>query len=210
MNYGQSRIAAAAHNCQRFTTVSPSYAYEIGGHGTIAAHSLKLRGIRNGIDPDIWDPETDMFLPMHYTSETVKEGKAAAKAALRSRLNLTGWQAENKPLIGVVSRLTAQKGVHLIKHSARRTLDRGGQFVLLGSAPDPKVQEDFNGLAASLRVCAFGLMCGSCLFTNLGKTYTGKPGALPDAQLCFCRARMQLSILRLTSHCHTSFMPHAI
>ena len=39
-----------------------------------------------------------------------------------------------------VSRLTPQKGVHLIKHCAYRTLDRGGQFVLLGSAPDPAVQ----------------------------------------------------------------------
>lgn len=42
--------------------------------------------------------------------------------------------------VGVVSRLTAQKGVPLIKHAAFRTTDRGGQFVLLGSAPDPKVR----------------------------------------------------------------------
>ncbi len=42
--------------------------------------------------------------------------------------------------MGVVSRLTGQKGVALIKHAAFRTVERGGQFVLLGSAPDPKVQ----------------------------------------------------------------------
>ena len=42
--------------------------------------------------------------------------------------------------MGVVSRLTGQKGVPLIKHAAFRTVERGGQFVLLGSAPDPKVQ----------------------------------------------------------------------
>ena len=44
------------------------------------------------------------------------------------------------PIIGVVTRLTHQKGIHLIKHAAWRTLERGGQFVLLGSAPDPRVQ----------------------------------------------------------------------
>lgn len=44
------------------------------------------------------------------------------------------------PLTQVVTRLTAQKGTHLIKHAAWRTLERGGQFVLLGSAPDPRVQ----------------------------------------------------------------------
>ena len=58
--------------------------------------------------------------------------------ALRERLGLTGWG--DKFIVGVVSRLTGQKGVHLIKHAAFRALERGGQFVLLGSAPDPKVQ----------------------------------------------------------------------
>eukprot|EP00955_Chlamydomonas_euryale_P100622 365296-Chlamydomonas_euryale.AAC.30 len=53
-------------------------------------------------------------------------------------------------MVGVVSRLTGQKGVHLIKHAAFRATERGGQFVLLGSAPDPKVQGEFNGLAASM------------------------------------------------------------
>lgn len=47
---------------------------------------------------------------------------------------------QDKPLAAVVTRLTHQKGTHLIKHAAWRTLERGAQFVLLGSAPDPKVQ----------------------------------------------------------------------
>ena len=58
--------------------------------------------------------------------------------ALRERIGLGGWG--DKFIVGVVSRLTPQKGVHLIKHSAFRAVERGGQFVLLGSAPDPKVQ----------------------------------------------------------------------
>jgi len=145
LNYGASLIGEAAYFSQRFTTVSPSYAWEIGGHPAIAANNSKLMGIRNGIDVDIWNPETDQFLPLNYTSKTCKEGKAAARNVLRNKLGLTGWG--DKPMIGVVTRLTKQKGTHLIAHACWRTLDRGGQFVLLGSAPDPKVQSEFDGLA---------------------------------------------------------------
>eukprot|EP00890_Picochlorum_soloecismus_P001226 jgi/Picsp_1/2103/NSC_05568-R1_glycosyltransferase family 5 protein len=145
LNYGASLIGEAAYFSQRFTTVSPSYAWEIGGHPAIAANNSKLMGIRNGIDVDIWNPETDQFLPFNYTSKTCKEGKAAARNALRERLGVTGWG--DKPMIGVVTRLTKQKGTHLIAHACWRTLDRGGQFILLGSAPDPKVQAEFDGLA---------------------------------------------------------------
>ena len=65
------------------------------------------------------------------------EGKAAAKAELRARVGLSDADA---PLVAVVTRLTHQKGIHLIKHAAWRTLERGGQWLLLGSAPDPRVQ----------------------------------------------------------------------
>ena len=73
--------------------------------------------------------------------------QAAAKRALRQRMNLCQSDA---PIIGVVTRLTHQKGIHLIKHAAWRTVERGGQFVLLGSAPDPSVQNDFAALADQL------------------------------------------------------------
>lgn len=63
--------------------------------------------------------------------------QAAARRALRERLHLSDMDA---PIVGVVTRLTHQKGIHLIKHAAWRALERGAQFVLLGSAPDPKVQ----------------------------------------------------------------------
>ena len=79
--------------------------------------------------------------------DEAEEGKAAAKAELRHRMNLS---TADVPLVGVVTRLTHQKGIHLIKHAAWRTLERGGQFVLLGSAPDPKVQAEFNALAGDL------------------------------------------------------------
>jgi len=149
MNYGAAKIAEAAMYCQKFTTVSPSYADEISEHPSIAPNHVKFVGIRNGIDNDIWDPSNDQFLPTGYTAETVVEGKAAARQALRERLGLR--TDRDAPVIGVVSRLTPQKGIHLIKHAAWRTRDRGAQFVLLGSAPDPKIQADFNSLAGSMQ-----------------------------------------------------------
>jgi hypothetical protein len=91
-------------------------------------------------------PAEDPFLPAPYTAETSEAGKAAARAELRRRLGLSGW--DDRLLVGVVSRLTGQKGVHLIKHAAWRTRDRGGQFALLGSAPDPRVQVRGGGDAA--------------------------------------------------------------
>ncbi|KAI7836090.1 hypothetical protein COHA_010018 [Chlorella ohadii] len=145
MDFGQIKLGEAAYYCQKFTTVSPSYAWEIGGHPAIAPNCGKLMGVRNGIDIDIWDPETDKFLPMNYNSENVVEGKAAARAELRKRLNMGSWG--DKPMVGVVSRLTKQKGTHLIAHSCYRTIDRNGQFVLLGSAPDPRIQAEFDALA---------------------------------------------------------------
>ena len=59
-----------------------------------------------------------------YTSENVIEGKKAAKEALQKRL---GLKKADLPLVGVITRLTHQKGIHLIKHSIWRTLERGGQ-----------------------------------------------------------------------------------
>ena len=141
-------VGAAALANQIITTVSPSYAGEVSGHPAVGPHLGKFHGVLNGIDPDIWDPSNDQFLPVPYSVENVDEGKAAAKRALRERFGLRG--DVDCPMIGVVSRLTAQKGIHLIKHAAHKTLERGGQFVLLGSAPDPKVQGEFNGLAGSL------------------------------------------------------------
>lgn len=62
-----------------------------------------------------------------YTSENVVEGKRAAKEALQKKL---GLKTADLPLVGVISRLTHQKGIHLIKHAIWRTLERGGQVFL--------------------------------------------------------------------------------
>jgi glycogen synthase len=78
-----------------------------------------------------------------YGPENHKEGKAAARKELRRRLGLADVDV---PIVSVVTRLVHQKGIHLIKHAAWRTLERGGQFVLLGSAPDGRVQVGLVGL----------------------------------------------------------------
>ncbi|GJP76945.1 hypothetical protein CLOP_g7390 [Closterium sp. NIES-67] len=151
LEFGQDMIGRAMAACDMATTVSPTYAAEISGHAAVAAHRAKFHGILNGIDPDIWDPMADAFIPLKYSSHQVVQGKQAAKAELRSRLNLRSFSpSEERPLVGIVTRLTAQKGIALIKHAIWRTLERGGQVVLLGSAPDGRVQGEFEGLAREL------------------------------------------------------------
>jgi starch synthase len=147
LNYGADLIGSAMNTTNVATTVSPTYATEIAGHPSVAAHQEKFYGIRNGIDMDIWDPASDPFLPEGYTVESATRGKAAAKAELRRRMGLAEGDV---PLVGCVTRLTHQKGIHLIKHAAWRAMERGAQFVLLGSAPDSKVQAEFDALAADL------------------------------------------------------------
>ena len=68
--------------------VSPTYAREVSGNGAIAPHLGKFYGIRNGIDPELWDPQCDPFLPMPYGPENVTQGKEAARKLLRQKLNL--------------------------------------------------------------------------------------------------------------------------
>ncbi|KAL6546414.1 putative starch synthase 4, chloroplastic/amyloplastic [Orobanche minor] len=122
------------------TTVSQSYAQEVrtaqGGRGlntTLDSHSKKFVGILNGIDTDVWNPATDRLLRVQYNSNNL-EGKAENKEALRRHLGLSSANTR-QPLVACITRLVPQKGVHLIRHAIYRTLESGGQFVLLGSSP---------------------------------------------------------------------------
>ncbi|KAF3451724.1 hypothetical protein FNV43_RR07820 [Rhamnella rubrinervis] len=147
LEFGAHSIGKAMTYADKATTVSHTYSKEVAGNPAIASHLYKFHGILNGIDPDIWDPYNDSFIPMSYTSDNVVEGKRAAKQALQKRL---GLKTADLPLVGIITRLTHQKGIHLIKHAIWRTLDRNGQVVLLGSAPDPRIQNDFVNLANQL------------------------------------------------------------
>ncbi|QDZ24180.1 starch synthase [Chloropicon primus] len=146
--YGEAEIGAAAMFSQKFTTVSPSYADEIRHEHCIAPYSDKFVGILNGIDPAMWDPMDDEFLPIPYSEDNAAEGKARAKAALRERV---GLRNDDVPVVGIVSRLTQQKGVHLMEHAIWTALERGCQCVVLGSAFDPEMQRHWDQLELSLR-----------------------------------------------------------
>ncbi|GLU22729.1 hypothetical protein SLE2022_387800 [Rubroshorea leprosula] len=134
------------------TTVSPTYAQEVrtaeggrGLHSTLNFHSKKFFGILNGIDTDAWNPASDSFLEVQYSVNDL-QGKAENKSAIRRRLGLSSTD-DRQPLVGCITRLVPQKGMHLIRHAIYRTLELGGQFVLLGSSPVAHIQREFEGIA---------------------------------------------------------------
>ncbi|KAL3643611.1 putative starch synthase 4, chloroplastic/amyloplastic [Castilleja foliolosa] len=138
------------------TTVSPSYAQEVqtaeGGRGlnsTLDSHSKKFVGILNGIDTEVWNPETDQLLEAQYSVNDI-EGKAENKEALRSHLGLSLANIR-QPLVACITRLVPQKGVHLIKYAIHRTLELGGQFVLLGSSPVAQIQREFEEISNNFK-----------------------------------------------------------
>ena len=127
LNYGAELIQEAMTYSQASTTVSRTYREEISDHESIRDNLPKFHGVVNGIDPDIWDPANDEFLPRVYDETEVIEGKKAAREALCSYSNIPN--KEGSPMIGIVTRLTNQKGVHLIKHGIMRALERGCQVI---------------------------------------------------------------------------------
>ncbi|CAN0921689.1 Probable starch synthase 4, chloroplastic/amyloplastic [Linum grandiflorum] len=138
------------------TTVSPTYAQEVrtaesgkGLHSTLNFHSKKFIGILNGIDGDAWNPSSDSLLSVQYSANDLV-GKAENKSAIRRHLGLSTDNVK-QPLVGCITRLVPQKGVHLIRHAIYRTLELGGQFVLLGSSPISHIQQEFEGIANQFR-----------------------------------------------------------
>lgn len=141
------------------TTVSPNYAKEVktpeGGRGLesdLLKHQNKFSGILNGIDYSYWNPEIDRYLPVHFSSrvfpankkdKNTLDKKAYIKKLLREKLLLT---EEHRPIVGCIARLVPQKGIEQIKHTLTRTLEKGGQFVLLGSSPIPSINAEFHAL----------------------------------------------------------------
>lgn len=134
-------------------TVSPNYYHEIrdpqSGHGlerVVVEHEQKFTGILNGIDYDIWDPKIDKALFLNYTPEEL-EKKYLTKDHLRKELQIP--VKEQTPLVACICRLVPQKGIPMIKHAIKHTLDLGGQFILFGSSPIANIQEDFDHLKKS-------------------------------------------------------------
>ena len=119
------------------TTVSPTYAQEIqtpeygfGFDGLLRSRNYKLRGILNGVDYAEWSPETDPFIPAHFSSEDLA-GKAECKRQLMAEMGLP-YDAE-RPLIGIVSRFADQKGFDLVAEIAGSLAEENVALAVLGS-----------------------------------------------------------------------------
>ena len=126
----------------KVTTVSGSYADEIktgfygkGLDGLMRAYSHKICGIVNGIDFNVFDPMHDEFIAYNYNRKTYREGKRVNKLDLQHRLGLR--ESEDAFLIGIVSRLTRQKGLDLIDCVFDEMLgDNDTQVVILGDGDE--------------------------------------------------------------------------
>ena len=113
----------------------------------LASRSHSLSGIVNGIDPDVWDPQTDPQIPHHYSGESYEQGKYAAKIALAARLGRAA--PSPRPLIAFIGRFAEQKGVDLLIEMLRRLAAKGhAHFVVLGTG-DPGIEEALRQVAAS-------------------------------------------------------------
>ena len=124
------------------TTVSPTYAREIQApefgermDGVLRERSADLLGILNGLDVLAWNPATDPDIPKRFDRDDLG-GKAACTAALRDEMGLPD-PGSRAPLVGVVSRLAAQKGLDLVAGAVPAIRAAGGQLVVLGSGEEP-------------------------------------------------------------------------
>lgn len=141
-------------------TVSPTYLKETICTGWLASTLLSNRdkyfGVLNGIDTAMWNPATDIFLPVKFNAQK-PEGKKLCKYYVQRGLGLAseGTLDGNHlpditckvPLVVCITRLVPQKGLHLISHAIKRVEELGGQMVILGKASDVRVEREFEGLA---------------------------------------------------------------
>jgi starch synthase len=132
-----SFLKAGLFYASRLTTVSPTYAREIqtetfgmGMQGLLSSRKEVLRGILNGIDTMEWNPATDRHLDAVYSAENLA-GKALDKLSLQEELGLE--RNPHSPLLGMVSRITQQKGSDVVIETAPRLIELGAQLAVLGS-----------------------------------------------------------------------------
>jgi starch synthase len=132
-----SAMKAGLEVSDTLSTVSRRYAQEIqtaeNGYGLdwlTRQRANRLIGITNGVDYEVWDPQTDPELPAHFSIDDLS-GKAECKRALLEHFGLPVEM--DRPVYASVTRLTAQKGVELIRHGAGDILASGGCFIALGS-----------------------------------------------------------------------------
>jgi starch synthase len=140
-----SALKAGILASDALSTVSPRYAREIQtseqGNGLdwlLRARSDRLAGITNGVDYDLWNPETDPHIAAHFSAADLS-AKRECKLDLLRRFGLP--EEPERPIIAIISRLVAQKGYDLIRNAARGILETGAFFIALGAGA--REYEDF-------------------------------------------------------------------
>ena len=157
------------------TTVSNTYAGEIqtaffGEHldAHLRYHSGKLRGIVNGIDYDIWNTASDPYVAVNYDLSNVLRNKKENKRALQEELGLE--TDDHKFVIGLVSRLTNQKGLDLVNSIIPQVMDEHTQVVILGTG-DAMYEDSFRYYENAYK----GNLCSNIMYdeARAHKIYAG-------------------------------------
>lgn len=146
-HYGcDNMLKAGIVFADKVNTVSPTYAREIctpelgeSLDGVLRSRGSDLSGILNGIDYRIWDPARDEHIAARYSADDLS-GKTRSKAALLDELGLAPVPQEGQvPLVGMVGRLTAQKGIDLLRDVLDQVMQRDVRMVVLGTG-DPSLE----------------------------------------------------------------------
>jgi starch synthase len=151
--FGQvSYIKSGISFANALSAVSPTYAREIqtselgfGLDGALRARAAVLSGILNGVDYREWDPESDPLIPARFSAQDLN-GKAVCKEHLLQEFGLPAEPIE-RPLIGIVSRLTIQKGVDLVAEAVADIVEAGANIVAIGSG-ESEYEALFQRMAA--------------------------------------------------------------
>lgn len=130
------------------STVSPSYAREVtndpelgfGLEGVLRAKGDRFVGILNGADYHEWNPTTDLMIPSTFTAKNPL-GKRICTRALRDSLGLPPW--DDRPLVGMVTRMTSQKGIDLLRDALEQVMKLDLQLVMLASG-DAEMEKAFR------------------------------------------------------------------
>ena len=145
---GISYLKAGILFSDKVTTVSNTYAHEIltkefgeNMEGVLESRAWDLSGIVNGIDCDLWNPKTDSLLAKNYDVKSFVGGKKANKRALQEAMGLR--VADDVLLIGMVSRLTWQKGVYLLVEKMYELMGQDVQLVILGTG-ETNIENEFK------------------------------------------------------------------
>lgn len=155
--YGQiSFLKSGLYYSDQITAVSPTYADEItrqpasnGMEGLLSTRAAqgRLHGILNGVDADIWNPETDPHIAKNYSLRSIQH-KTANKTAIQQQFGLNS--KSKKPLLTIITRLAEQKGADILARAIQNTAEAGElpyQFILLGSG-EPDLENWYRWLAA--------------------------------------------------------------